>query len=331
MGGKHLDLTGMKFNRLTVLKVDEETTKVKKRKCWLCECDCGTIKSVPTSDLKSGKVKSCGCYMREVSRETRTINLLGQQFGRLTVIERSKEVKSGGASWICQCECGNIITATTSNLKSGKTKSCGCFQKEQASKNCKDLVGQKFGRLTVIEKTDQRGKGRRVIWLCKCECGNTKLATTHDLKNGDVKSCGCIELKKENNPAWKGGITPISSYLRSMYIVKQWKKKIYEESKNMCQLTGKIVNTTNSDVHHLKSFNIIVKEAHENNNIRIRENINEYTNNEIKLLEEYIIEWHKDTTNGILLSEEVHKQFHEIYGYGNNTLEQFEEFANLIK
>lgn len=52
------DLTGMRFNRLIVLKRDE--TK-KNRVYWICKCDCGSIKSIMSKHLISGKVKSCGC------------------------------------------------------------------------------------------------------------------------------------------------------------------------------------------------------------------------------------------------------------------------------
>lgn len=56
-----------------------------------------------------------------------------------------------------------------------------------------DLTGQKFGRLTVIEKNGH--KGEKIAWLCKCDCGNYVTVTGTGLKSGNTKSCGC--LKKE--------------------------------------------------------------------------------------------------------------------------------------
>ena len=58
------DLTGMRFGRLVVLCLDR---MVKKNRYWLCKCDCGNIKSIQASGLKSGTT-SCGCYHDEVSR-----------------------------------------------------------------------------------------------------------------------------------------------------------------------------------------------------------------------------------------------------------------------
>lgn len=56
----------------------------------------------------------------------------------------------------------------------------------------KDIVGEVFGRLTVIEPTDQRSKDNSMIWKCKCECGNITLCNTKNLRSGNTKSCGCL-------------------------------------------------------------------------------------------------------------------------------------------
>ena len=55
----------------------------------------------------------------------------------------------------------------------------------------KDLTGQKFGRLTVIERADNDDRGK-VRWLCKCECGNTHIAISYNLTHGLCRSCGCL-------------------------------------------------------------------------------------------------------------------------------------------
>ena len=63
-----------------------------------------------------------------------------------------------------------------------------------------DYTGQKFGRLTVVERigTKERGTKHKIktpLWLCKCECGNEKIVTSAELRTGDVKSCGCLQLE----------------------------------------------------------------------------------------------------------------------------------------
>lgn len=61
-----------------------------------------------------------------------------------------------------------------------------------------NLVGQRFGSLTVMELYDYIHYGRRTKrqWLCKCDCGNLALVMEQDLKSGHTKSCGCLKKKK---------------------------------------------------------------------------------------------------------------------------------------
>jgi hypothetical protein len=62
--GKFIDLTGMKFNRLTVLK--KHGVNSLKKIVWLCLCDCGKETIAITAELKNGKVGSCGCLRNEI-------------------------------------------------------------------------------------------------------------------------------------------------------------------------------------------------------------------------------------------------------------------------
>jgi hypothetical protein len=59
-----------------------------------------------------------------------------------------------------------------------------------------DLTGKRFGKLTVLEYTNERRNGS-VMWLCKCDCGNTKLIRQQNLTKGNTVSCGCF--RKENS------------------------------------------------------------------------------------------------------------------------------------
>lgn len=62
---KKLDLTGQRFGRLTAIKYAGDRR-------WFFQCDCGNTKIINTYDVKCGKTKSCGCYMRENSVITNT-------------------------------------------------------------------------------------------------------------------------------------------------------------------------------------------------------------------------------------------------------------------
>lgn len=57
-----------------------------------------------------------------------------------------------------------------------------------------DLTGKKYGRLTVVS-VSHRDKHREYHWLCKCECGTEKVLKMDDFKNGETRSCGCLQLE----------------------------------------------------------------------------------------------------------------------------------------
>lgn len=65
------------------------------------------------------------------------IDLTGQRFGRLVVVKRADDYisPSGGhkARWLCECDCGNTKVITGECLRNGSSKSCGCWNKEQAA------------------------------------------------------------------------------------------------------------------------------------------------------------------------------------------------------
>lgn len=61
------------------------------------------------------------------------INIQGLKFNRLTVISRAENDKGGKAIWKCLCECGKLVVASGTDIRSGHTKSCGCFKSDMTS------------------------------------------------------------------------------------------------------------------------------------------------------------------------------------------------------
>ncbi len=57
--------------------------------------------------------------------------------------------------------------------------------------NAKDLAGQRFTRLVAIERVP--GYGKRAMWLCRCDCGGSKIVWQYLLTKGDTRSCGCLQ------------------------------------------------------------------------------------------------------------------------------------------
>ena len=111
--------------------------------------------------------------------------------------EDAKPDKQGNKIyWPAICKCGNMKMVEGTKLRSGHTKSCGCKKTIGV-----DLTGQQFGYLTALYPLEKR-RYRNVVWQCKCKCGNETQVTVAALRNGHVKSCGC--LLKESAQASHG-------------------------------------------------------------------------------------------------------------------------------
>lgn len=204
------DITGERMDMVVAIK--RTGTAYEGSAVWLFQCDCGNQIETTASSMNRKKVKSCGCRTGHNKISPKRLNLVGQKFGKLTVIEPAGVNKNQRTQWLCECDCGQRVIALGNGLKTGNTKSCGCFQKERqrlaGKKNLHVLTGMKFGRLTAIKRVENRGKD--VCWLCDCDCGNTAIVRAKDLSSSrdrSTKSCGCIakELVGSDSPNWKGG------------------------------------------------------------------------------------------------------------------------------
>lgn len=184
-------LVGQRFGKLIVIKLSDKKNN-RNIKMWECKCDCGATCYATTNSLKTNNTRSCGCLQKEIASQLKSIDLTGQQFGMLTVIELDDtRITKGNKHWKCKCSCGRFSSPTTHALLSGNTKSCGCQQK----KPIKDLTGQRFGHWTVIEL--DRNKNNFIYWICQCDCGNIKSVRGNNLKSGDSTNCGCLKSKGE--------------------------------------------------------------------------------------------------------------------------------------
>lgn len=119
----------------------------------------------------------------------------GDRFGMWTVLERDGSNKDHRALWKCKCDCGTVKTVVGRDLRIGKSKSCGC-KHNYKQPHYKDLSGQVFGQLTVLEPTISNNRGLKQ-WICICSCGNKTIASSNDLQSGHISSCGCLRSKGE--------------------------------------------------------------------------------------------------------------------------------------
>lgn len=112
---------GMVFGELTVERTDGFSPNGGSQSvAWLCRCTCGNIRRAAESELKRGRIVSCGCKSKSAKKK-----ILGQQFGLWTVLAEAP-FKGGRTHWFCRCECGTQKTVATIHLVRGASVSCGC-------------------------------------------------------------------------------------------------------------------------------------------------------------------------------------------------------------
>lgn len=93
---------------------------------------------------------------------------------------------------------------------------------DRMSPKLKDISGQRFGRLTVIERAEspvnKSSRGTGSFWLCKCDCGNTCIVRRPYLIRGCTKSCGCLFKEHHGIPQNLNGLSkhPLYSVWTSM-------------------------------------------------------------------------------------------------------------------
>ena len=101
---------------------------------------------------------------------SKRIDLTGQRFGYWTVLEYDKESK-----WICKCDCGTIKSVNTVSLRKGTSTSCGCYKILHSRENNGTFIneiGNRYGKLVVVEKGLRPENNTHIFWKCKCDCGN---------------------------------------------------------------------------------------------------------------------------------------------------------------
>lgn len=136
-------------------------------------------------------------------------------FGRLTVVAYTPKRSAEGKLrhfYRCKCNCGKITEVRYDALLYGRTKSCGCLQRDIASESIKStlavrarprsqlweqpflFLGAKYGRLTILSLQSFGSRGP--VFLCECDCGNRKNIVGYSLLHGNTKSCGCLQREK---------------------------------------------------------------------------------------------------------------------------------------
>jgi hypothetical protein len=187
---------------------------------WKCTCECGNTGKVNSFDLTHNKSTQCKeCSSKRQLAE----DLTGKTFGLWTV-----QYYAGNMKWhcICGCEAHTERDVMGRDLRNGISKSCGCNRDYHIIH--KDITGQTFGNLEVIEYT-----GKDQMWRCRCNaCGKENVIVFRDsLVSGKTKSCGCLkeQLRKETLYKRYGD----TNTTRSNNPREDWQIKVLESKENL--------------------------------------------------------------------------------------------------
>lgn len=212
------------------------------------------------------------------------IDLTGQKFDKILILEKAPS-RNRHVYWKCQCDCGNTCEISGESLRRDIPHDCGCvkqqrqLQKQQELKLKQNwLVGKKFGKLTVISKTDER-INNGVVWVCQCDCGNTKKVPTHLLTSGHTRSCGCLVREVQGIDIAGQKFGKLTALYPCDYKLKQtiiWHCQC--ECGNECDIDG-----SNLRLNLTKSCGCISSSIGEDNIQKILQN------NSIKYKKEYVI------------------------------------------
>lgn len=122
----------------------------------------------------------------------------GQKFGRLTIVEPSGKNSQGARTWLCKCDCGvSIASPTTARLRNGSTASCGCKQREAASRTgtAKRIAFGQASGTTLWWAYKAGAKKRGHEWsLTKEQFG--------ELTKGDCYYCGAEPAQMAGSTRW---------------------------------------------------------------------------------------------------------------------------------
>lgn len=193
-------IIGHRYGHLTVDEIMPNYNN-SGRTYYRCSCDCGAtdvIKSHSTLICNSSEFTSCGCSRKEAAIAYKSEDVTGKRFGRLIAIKMRWEFSPIKVD--CVCDCGNHITVSKADLKSGHTQSCGCLQSERAGEsNYIDLNG--YVSDCGVEAVCESHKNNHGVWIWnfKCPlCGSVFQALPANVKSGRIISCGCaISSKRE--------------------------------------------------------------------------------------------------------------------------------------
>lgn len=128
---------------------------------------------------------------------SKRIDLTGQKFERLKVIECAGKDKHGKLLWKCECKCGNTKIILGNSLRAGKTKSCGCLNKE-----CGKKLARKYNGERKYKNNNCHSRLYNIWHGMKQRCKNTNNGAYKDYGGRGIEICVEWDISFETFEKW---------------------------------------------------------------------------------------------------------------------------------
>ena len=222
---------------------------------------------------------------------------------KTNVIYVKGSIRNCDSKFEVKCECGEVFITSLRILKNANWKS---YCKKCINENLRNKFKTNFnevieyfknnGCVLLSKESDFKNMHSKLTYIARC--GHKFTSEYNVFKKSKYKMCKQCKNKQysgENVYNWKGGIynSELEKF-RKTYEFKHWHNEVFKRDKYTCRCCGNN-KSGKLNSHHLDGYN-------------------------------WCIEGRTDINNGITLCEDCHKEFHQKYGYGDNTKEQFEKF-----
>ena len=138
-GTKFKDLTGLQIGKWLVLGLSHGLGR---QRYWHCVCLCGKRKEVLGCSLRDGRSRGCLMCIKSLTKH--------RWYGDLFTLRITGVNKHGQAVWLCVCKCGKEHCVAAQDLRTGNTRSCGCFKRKQRAEQAQNEFVEKFGDLPFV-------------------------------------------------------------------------------------------------------------------------------------------------------------------------------------
>lgn len=244
---------------------------------------------------------------------------------KLIPLFTENDYKSVGSKLKCKCTSHEyILCISYNNLKNSEfpCKKCapnnrGGYNKLKSKEIYKSF--QDKGLIPLFSENVNITTKDKLPFLCKIH--GVQYISYNQLKFTKYGCKNCLNRKGENSHNWKGGITPLVRNMRLK--LNNWKKTKLKNNNYTCEITGIIGDKL--VVHHITNFYIILEETLNLLNLDIKPIIGDYTDKELELIKEKLLELH-DKHMSVVICKDLHELFHKKYGIKNNNEEQYKEF-----